>query len=42
MGANKSKREDYELELDGVETARLALQGLAGMNDAIVRRIAPN
>jgi hypothetical protein len=40
MGANKTKREDYELQLDGAQTARLALQGLASMHEALVKRLA--
>ncbi|HYD55573.1 MAG TPA: hypothetical protein VEB41_01560 [Burkholderiales bacterium] len=42
MGANKTRREDYELQLDGTQTARLALQGLASMNEALVKRIVSN
>ncbi|HYC41707.1 MAG TPA: hypothetical protein VEB70_01830 [Noviherbaspirillum sp.] len=39
MGANKTKRTDTEVDLDGPATVRMALQGLATINQAIADRI---
>jgi hypothetical protein len=39
VAANQSKRVDMEVELDGPSTARLALRGLASVNQEIVEKI---
>lgn len=39
MGANKTKRTDLEVDLDGPATARLALQGLATINQAVAEHV---
>lgn len=39
MGANKTKRTDTEVDIDGPAMGRMALQGLATINQAIADRI---
>jgi hypothetical protein len=39
MGANKSKRVDMEVDLDGPAMGRLSLRGIASVNQALAERI---
>lgn len=39
MGANKTKRSDMEVNLDGPATGRMAFQGLATINQAIAEQL---
>lgn len=39
MGANKTKRADMDVELDGPAMGRMALQGLSTVNQAIAHQL---